>query len=160
MCRSAVRRHYRYLIYCHPLRPALLRDRVCWECRPLDEERMQAGGDLLLGEHDFSAFRASACQARSPVRRIERLEVSRRDRLISIDVVANAFLHHMVRNMAGVLMTIGAGERPVVWVEEVLASRNRRDAGVTAHPYGLYLVNVEYPAPELVIVTVIDITKE
>ena len=143
--RSALRRHYRYLIYCHPLRPALLRDRVCWECRPLDEERMQVGGDLLLGEHDFSAFRAAACQARSPVRRIERLEVSRRDRLISIDVVANAFLHHMVRNIAGVLISIGLGKNPPDWARQVLEGRDRRLGGVTAQPQGLYLVRVEYP---------------
>lgn len=144
--RSALRRHYRYLVYNHPLRPALLRDRVCWECRPLEVERMQAGGAFLLGEHDFSAFRAAACQARSPVRRVERLEVTRRGRLIAIDVVANAFLHHMVRNIAGVLMAIGLGKEPTQWARRVLEGRDRRLAGVTAEPQGLCLVGVEYPS--------------
>ncbi len=144
--RSALRRHYRYLVYNHALRPALLRERVCWECRPLDAERMQAAGAFLLGEHDFSAFRAAACQARSPVRRVERLEVSRRGRLVAIDVVANAFLHHMVRNIAGVLMAIGLGKEPPEWARQVLDGRDRRLGGVTAEPQGLYLVGVEYPA--------------
>jgi tRNA pseudouridine38-40 synthase len=143
--RSARRRQYRYLIYNHPLRPALLRERVCWECRPLDPERMQAGASFLLGEHDFSAFRAAACQARTPVRRLERLEVARRGRLIAVDVVANAFLHHMVRNIAGVLMAIGLGKEPPDWARAVLEGRDRRLGGVTAPPQGLYLVGVEYP---------------
>jgi tRNA pseudouridine38-40 synthase len=143
--RSARRRHYRYLIYNHPLRSALLRDRACWECRPLDDERMQAGASYLLGEHDFSAYRAAACQAKSPVRRVDRIEVSRRGRLIALDVVANAFLHHMVRNIAGVLMAVGLGRRPAEWPREVLVGRDRRLGGVTAPPAGLYLVAVEYP---------------
>jgi tRNA pseudouridine38-40 synthase len=144
--RSALRRRYRYLFYNHPLRPALLRERVSWECRPLDAERMQQGAAFLLGEHDFSAFRAAACQARSPVRRIERLEVRRQGRLIAIDVVANAFLHHMVRNIAGVLVAIGLGKEPPEWARQVLQGRDRRRGGVTAEPQGLYLVGVEYPA--------------
>jgi tRNA pseudouridine38-40 synthase len=143
--RSARRRHYRYLIYNDSARSALLRERACWECRPLDAERMQAGGLHLLGEHDFSAFRAAACQARSPVRRVERIDVSRHGRLIAIDVVANAFLHHMVRNIAGVLMAVGLGRRGPDWPREVLSGRERARGGVTAPPQGLYLVAVQYP---------------
>jgi tRNA pseudouridine38-40 synthase len=143
--RSARRRHYRYLIHNHPARSALLRSRACWECRPLDAERMQAGADLLLGERDFSAFRAAACQARTPHRRVDRIQVSRRGALIAIDVVANAFLHHMVRNIAGVLMAIGLGRQEPRWAGEVLAGRDRTRGGVTAPPQGLYLVAVEYP---------------
>jgi tRNA pseudouridine38-40 synthase len=100
----------------------------------------------LLGEHDFSAYRALACQARSPVRHIHRLEVARHGELVGIDVVANGFLHHMVRNIAGVLLAIGAGRHPPRWALEVLQGRDRRLAGVTAPPDGLYLVGVEYPA--------------
>jgi len=142
---SATARTYRYLILNRGQRPALLRRRVCWEHRPLDAERMQAAGELLLGEHDFSAFRAAGCQARHPVRTIERLEVARTGELIRIDVTANAFLHHMVRNIAGTLIKVGRGERPVEWVAEVLAGRDRTAAGVTAPPEGLYFVQVVYP---------------
>lgn len=142
---SAMARRYRYVIYNDPVRPAHMAEEVTWNHRPLDAQRMQEAAQALLGTHDFSAFRAGQCQAKSPVKTIHHFQVLQQGRFIVLDVRANAFLHHMVRNMAGVLMTIGAGERPVAWVEEVLASRNRRDAGVTAHPYGLYLVNVEYP---------------
>jgi tRNA pseudouridine38-40 synthase len=143
--RSAVRRRYRYLIYNHALRPALLRSRVEWECRALDAGRMQEGALHLLGEHDFSAFRAAACQAKSPVRRVEAIEVRRRDHLVAIEVTANAFLHHMVRNIVGVLVAIGLGRHPPGWAREVLEGRDRRLAGVTAGPLGLYLAAVEYP---------------
>src|SRR3546814_10859321 len=106
---------------------------------------MRAAATAFGGTHDFSAFRALQCQAKSPIRTIHHLELLEYGRLIVIDVRANAFLHHMVRNFAGVLMTIGAGERPVGWAREVLESRIRRTGGVTAHPYGLYLVQVDYP---------------
>ena len=142
---SARSRHYRYVILNRAVRPAVLGSRVCWECRPLAAERMQAAAGYLLGEHDFSSFRAVACQAKRPVRRIYRLEVSRRGSMIFIDVVANAFLHHMVRNIAGVLMSIGMGRHPVTWSREVLEARDRRQGGITAPPEGLYLVGVEYP---------------
>jgi tRNA pseudouridine38-40 synthase len=143
--RSARRRRYRYLIYNHSLRPALLRSRVAWECRRLDVEGMQAGADHLLGEHDFSAFRAAACQAKSPVRRVDRLEVARRGRLVAVEVAANAFLHHMVRNIVGALTAVGLGRRPPGWTRDVLEGRDRRLGGVTAPAQGLYLVSVEYP---------------
>lgn len=142
---SAVRRAYRYVIFTREVRPTFLAYRVTWHYRPLDIERMQAAGNLLLGEHDFSSYRAVACQAKSPVRTLHKLEVSRQGPFIFIDVEANAFLHHMVRNIAGVLMAIGEGERPVEWSREVLEARDRTLGGVTAPPYGLYLTKVGYP---------------
>ncbi len=143
---SARARTYRYLIFNRRVRPALYHGRATWEYRPLDAERMQAGADYLLGEHDFSAYRARACQARSAVRTVYRLEVQRRGALVIIEVCANAFLHHMVRNIAGVLCAIGAGEREPRWAGEVLEGRERARGGVTAPPDGLYLAGVEYPA--------------
>ncbi|WP_028239357.1 tRNA pseudouridine(38-40) synthase TruA [Stutzerimonas azotifigens] len=142
---SAMSRRYRYVIYNDQIRPAHLAEEVTWNHRPLDVERMRAAAACLVGTHDFSAFRAQQCQAKSPVKTIHHLELMQSGRLIVLDVRANAFLHHMVRNLAGVLMTIGAGERPVGWAQEVLAARQRKAGGVTAHPYGLYLVQVEYP---------------
>jgi tRNA pseudouridine38-40 synthase len=128
-----------------PARPGLLSGRVTWECRPLDATRMHDAGRCLVGEHDFTAYRAVQCQARNPVRTVRRLEVRRSGELVVLDIAANAFLHHMVRNIAGVLMTIGRGERPVTWAQEVLASRDRRAGGVTAAAEGLYLTGVRYP---------------
>ncbi len=98
----------------------------------------------LLGEHDFTSYRAVSCQARSPVRRIKKLDISRQAELVVIDVEANAFLHHMVRNIAGVLMTIGKGNEKVSWAKAVLDARDRTMGGITAPPDGLYLVNVRY----------------
>ncbi|MBB1519413.1 tRNA pseudouridine(38-40) synthase TruA [Aquipseudomonas guryensis] len=143
---SAMARRYRYVIYNDQIRPAHMAEEVTWNHRPLDIERMRAAARYLVGTHDFSAFRARQCQAKSPIKTVHHLELLEHGRFIVLDIRANAFLHHMVRNFAGVLMTIGAGERPVEWVEEVLESRVRRTGGVTAHPYGLYLVQVEYPA--------------
>ncbi len=142
---SARRRWYRYIIFNRAVRPTFLAGRTSWEYRPLDEELMNRGARHLLGEHDFSAYRAVACQAQSPLRRIYRLEVTRAGELLYLDVEANAFLHHMVRNIAGVLMAIGVGERPPEWAREVLESRDRRLGGVTAPPQGLYLAGVSYP---------------
>jgi len=142
---SAQSRRYRYVILNREVPSALLRRRVTWEHRPLDEVPMAAAARSLLGEHDFSSFRALACQAKSPVRTVRRLDVVRRGGLLYIDVQANAFLHHMVRNIAGVLLAVGRGERPVEWVAEVLAHRDRTRGGVTAPPSGLYLVGVGYP---------------
>ncbi len=145
---SAQRRRYRYVIYSRPVRPTFLARRVTWEYRTLDIERMQAAASYLLGEHDFSSFRAYACQAKSPVRTVHELKLSRsgeRGEFIMLDIEANAFLHHMVRNIVGVLSAIGAGEQPVEWALEVLEHRDRKLGGVTAPPYGLYLVGVEYP---------------
>ncbi|MDH5179531.1 MAG: tRNA pseudouridine(38-40) synthase TruA [Gammaproteobacteria bacterium] len=142
---SAVRRRYRYVIINRRIRPALLSQRAVWEYRPLDEKRMQAAADYLKGEHDFSSYRALACQAKSPVRTLYQLDVSRQGELVFLDLEANAFLHHMVRNIAGVLMTIGAGEKPPEWAKEVLELRDRTLGGVTAPPGGLYLTGVDYP---------------
>jgi tRNA pseudouridine38-40 synthase len=142
---SAERRAYRYVIFTREVRPTFLAYRVTWHYRPLDVARMQAAGNHLLGEHDFSSYRAVACQAKSPVRTLHKLEVSRQGPFIFIDVEANAFLHHMVRNIAGVLIAIGEGEKPVEWSREVLEARDRTLGGVTAPPHGLYLTEVGYP---------------
>lgn len=143
---SARSRHYRYVIFDSRVRPALEAGRVAWSYRPLDEARMAAAAMHLLGEHDFSSFRSYACQAKHPVRTIYRLDVRREGELVIIDVVANGFLHHMVRNIAGVLMDVGSGRRPVDWAREVLEERDRVRGGVTAPPDGLYFVAVEYPS--------------
>lgn len=142
---KACARRYRYVIYNDPVRPAHMAEEVTWNHRPLDVQRMREAAALLVGTHDFTSFRAVQCQAKSPIKTVHHLNVIKHGRFIVLDVRANAFLHHMVRNFAGVLMTIGAGERPVEWVSEILAARDRRAGGVTAHPYGLYLVRVEYP---------------
>lgn len=143
---GATGRQYRYIILNRIMRPALLRQRVSWDYRPLDVARMAEAGQLLVGKHDFSSFRALACQAKSPVREITSLEIQRSGEFIYLDIAANAFLHHMVRNIAGTLMTVGCSERPISWVEEVLAVRDRTLGGVTAPADGLYLVQVSYPA--------------
>ncbi len=141
----ALRRRYRYVILTRPVRPTFLAGRVSWDYRALDERRMAEAGAYLIGEHDFSSYRALACQAKSPVRTVHRLDVTRQGELIFIDIEANAFLHHMVRNIAGVLMAIGAGEREPSWAHEVLEMRDRTLGGVTAPPHGLYLMEVGYP---------------
>jgi tRNA pseudouridine38-40 synthase len=143
---SALNRRYRYYIYNHPVRPALLRRYASWQCWPLDLEQMQKAANYLVGEHDFSSFRASDCQAHSPVRRIDFIQLTKKDNIICLDIQANAFLQHMVRNIAGVLMAIGSGKKPLSWIEEVLQAKARAAGGVTAPPNGLYLVAVGYPA--------------
>ncbi|WP_339510396.1 tRNA pseudouridine(38-40) synthase TruA [Pseudomonas sp. RL_15y_Pfl2_60] len=139
-------RRYRYVIYNDQIRPAHMAEEVTWNHRPLDVERMRSAARFFVGTHDFSAFRARQCQAKSPIKTVHHLQLLEHGRFIVLDIRANAFLHHMVRNIAGVLMTIGAGERPVEWAKEVLETGVRRTGGVTAHPYGLYLVQVDYPA--------------
>lgn len=142
---SATGRTYRYHILNRVARPGLLAGLVTWECRPLDAERMQRAAVDLIGEHDFSGYRAQACQSKSPVREVRRLDVVRRGDQIMIEIEANAFLHHMVRNIAGVLMAIGQGKAPVTWAGEILAGRNRTVGGVTAPADGLYLEAIDYP---------------
>ena len=142
---SATGRSYRYLILNRRSRPALLRGKVTWEHKPLDAERMHAAAQHLLGEHDFSAYRAQGCQAKSPVRHVRRINVRREGEWIVLDIDANAFLHHMVRNIAGVLIAIGEGRQSTAWSREVLETRNRTLGGVTAPPDGLYLAAVQYP---------------
>jgi tRNA pseudouridine38-40 synthase len=118
---------------------------VTWEYRLLDAARMQTAAQHLVGTHDFSSFRAAECQAHSPVRELRALSIERHGELVHIRAYANAFLQHMVRNIAGVLMQIGAGEREPAWANEVLQARDRRHGGVTAAPDGLYLTDIEYP---------------
>ncbi|MDX1633130.1 MAG: tRNA pseudouridine(38-40) synthase TruA [Marinobacter sp.] len=142
---SASYRRYRYILYNHPVRPAILRNQVSWTYRPLDAQRMHRAAQVLCGEQDFSSFRAAGCQSRTPNRNLHRITVSRHGDYVVIDVQANAFLHHMVRNMAGALMAVGSGERPEAWIRDILEARDRTLAGVTAPPFGLYLVDVGYP---------------
>lgn len=142
---SAMARRYRYVIYNDPIRPAHMAEEVTWNHRPLDVARMREAARALVGTHDFSAFRAMRCQAKSPIKTVHHLQLIEHGRFIVLDIRANAFLHHMVRNIAGVLMTIGAGERPPEWAREVLERGDRHSGGVTAHPYGLYLIQVDYP---------------
>ena len=142
---SATERRYRYVIFNGPVKPALLSRQLTWTYRPLDEARMQEAANYLVGSHDFSSYRAVGCQAHSPVRDVRHLWVKRFGQLVVIDVRANAFLHHMIRNIAGVLMKIGSGDAEPVWAKEVLESRDRRKGGVTAPPFGLYFVNALYP---------------
>lgn len=142
---SAQRRSYRYVLFNRTVRPTFLAHRVTWEYRPLDARLMAEAARDLVGEHDFSSFRALECQAKHPVRTLYRLEVTRENQMVYLDAEANGFLHHMVRNIVGVLATIGAGEQPAQWAREVLAHRNRALGGVTAPPHGLYLTRVQYP---------------
>lgn len=142
---AATERRYRYVILNRESRPALLRNRVWWVHRSLDAGRAAEATRYLIGEHDFSSFRAVACQAKHPVRIVHRLEVTRHGEFLYIDVVANGFLHHMVRNLAGVLMDIARGVHAPEWARAVLAARDRALGGVTAPPDGLYLVGVRYP---------------
>lgn len=142
---SALSRTYRYLILSAPIRTAILQKQISWTRYALDIELMQRAGERLIGEHDFTSFRAAQCQAASPVRQVMGLRLFRHGRLIVLEITANAFLHHMVRNIAGALMDIGRGARPVSWIAELLAAKNRNLAAPTGHPYGLYLVAVGYP---------------
>ncbi len=142
---SAQSRRYLYRILDRPIRPALDRERVCWSRRPLDERRMRDAAEILVGEHDFSAFRAAECQARTTVRRLISVGVTRSGAVVEIDLRANAFLHHMVRIIAGSLLAVGTGDRPPEWLGEVLASRDRTRAGFTAPSAGLFFMAVEYP---------------
>ncbi|SFG81724.1 tRNA pseudouridine(38-40) synthase TruA [Neptunomonas qingdaonensis] len=142
---SALERRYRYLIYSHKVKPALLTKGITWTYKPLNIEKMKLAATYLVGKHDFSSYRAVACQASSPVRDVKELNVYQSGDLIVIDVRANAFLHHMIRNIAGVLMTIGAGEALPVWAKEVLEAKNRCAGGITAPSAGLYFVDVKYP---------------
>jgi len=142
---SATGRGYRYVVLNRPARSSIQSHKVTWECRALDVGSMQQAAIVLTGEHDFSAFRAMGCQAKNPVRKLTRLDVKRTGNYVVIDVYANAFLQHMVRNIAGVLMEIGMGRQPPDWAGEVLMARDRTLGGVTAPADGLYLVRVDYP---------------
>ena len=142
---SGVSRRYRYVIHNTPIRSALLRANVTWQYRQLDHRLMHEAGQILVGEHDFTSFRSVECQSKTPMRLVMDMSVTRKLDYVMIDVRANAFLHHMVRNIAGVLMSVGASRHPVAWVQEVLAAKDRKLGAETAPPYGLYLVSVAYP---------------
>ena len=143
---AALSRTYVYLILNRPMRPALDRLRVCWVRRPVDANAMHVAAQSLIGEHDFTSFRAAECQSATPMRRVQSVTVERDGEIVEITVRANAFLHHMVRNIAGSLILVGAGERPVEWLARALAGRDRTEAGPTAPPQGLYFAGVEYDA--------------
>lgn len=142
---SATSRRYRYVILNRLVRSALERHRAWWVYQHLDDQAMHAAAQQLLGEHDFSAFRAAGCQAATANRKIMSINVSRDRDWISLDIRANAFLQHMVRNIMGTLTTIGFGNEPVAWAGQVLQSKDRKMGGIAAPPHGLTLVQVTYP---------------
>lgn len=142
---SATSRRYHYVIYNHPVRPAIFHNELSWCHDPLGESKMHEAAQCLVGEHDFSSFRAVGCQSRSPFRFIEFINVKRYGHVLIIDIKGNAFLHHMVRNIAGVLMEIGKGRKSVSWCAQVLEAKDRTKGGVTAQPNGLFLTHVDYP---------------
>ncbi len=143
---GALGRHYRYTILNRIARPALDARYVTWERQLLDADAMQRASQALVGENDFSAFRTIACQARTPFRNVHSIGVLRIDDRIVIDIEANAFLHHMVRNIVGSLLPVGRGEKPEAWIAELLAGRDRCLAGPTAPASGLCFVSPLYPA--------------
>jgi tRNA pseudouridine38-40 synthase len=143
---SATSRTYRYLILNRPARSSLYRDRAWWIHRPLDEKRMREAAGYLQGGHDFSAFRAAGCQALTPHREVFALTIERHGEWLVVTVSANAFLQHMVRNMVGLLVAIGAGDEAPAWADAVLKSRDRTRGGVAAPAQGLTLIDVAYPA--------------
>lgn len=141
---SAIARSYRYVLLNHPVRPALNAGMVGWYHKPLDETLMQKAADFLIGEHDFSSFRAAECQANTPVRTLRRLRVARADEQIVFELTANAFLQHMVRNIVGALVYVGAGKQPPAWIVELLRQRDRTRAAPTFAADGLHLCHVAY----------------
>ncbi|WP_202844620.1 tRNA pseudouridine(38-40) synthase TruA [Luteimonas saliphila] len=142
---SAVARRYRYRVLNRPVRPALARQWLSWHWRPLDADAMHRAAQALLGEHDFGAFRSAECEATHARRDLQRITVAREGEVVVIDVQANAFLHHMVRNIVGSLLEVGAGARPEAWIADLLATRDRTRAGPTAPAAGLVFVGPLYP---------------
>lgn len=143
-CASA--RRYAYVVLESPVRPSLEAHRVGWVFRPLDQAAMCEAAAHLIGEHDFTSFRAAECQAPSPIKRLTRLDIQRRGAYWRFDFEANAFLHHMIRNIMGCLLAVGQGQRPAHWMAEVLAARSRDAAAPTFSPDGLYFLGPVYPA--------------
>ena len=142
---SALARSYRYLIYNNKIRPALFAELVTWHLKNLNEKNMSKAAQYLLGEYDFSSFRGCDCQSKTPMRNIHNIHIKRRGKLIILDITANAFLLHMVRNIAGLLIAIGEGKQEPIWAREVLQSCDRQVAAATASAHGLYLTRVYYP---------------
>ncbi len=142
---SALSRRYRYIIYNHSIRPAISTHRVTWYYHRLDVDVMEKAGNYLLGELDFSSFRSAECESKTPMRNVHFIKVTRHGHFVVIDIQANAFLHHMVRNIAGVLMQIGSGKQKPEWAKAVLEAKDRRKAAETASADGLYLWQVNYP---------------
>ena len=142
---SAIARFYRYIILNRGMKSALLRKQVTWFYNPLDAQKMHRAAQYLIGDHDFSSFRAQGCQSKSPCRMMHFIDVYREGEKVIMDISANAFLHHMVRNIAGTLMEIGMGKRPPDWTRYLLEVKDREQGGITASPYGLYLGGVYYP---------------
>ena len=146
---KALARRYRYVIYNRPIRPAILNTHTSWHFYPLEVERMRTAASFLLGEQDFSSFRSSKCNSKTAMRNVTDFSIERRGDFVIFEIEANAFLHHMVRNIAGVLMKIGGGFKEIDWMQEVLLSQSRRSAAETAPAGGLYLIRVRYPEPYL-----------
>lgn len=142
---SATARTYRYLIANQPQRPAICHHGLTWEKKALNEPLMHQAAQKLLGEQDFSSFRAAGCQSRTPNRNIHAVNICRQGNLVIVEITANAFLHHMVRNIVGSLLCVGRGDQPVDWLETLLQKRDRTQAPATAPANGLYLVGVNYP---------------
>jgi len=142
---SATARRYRYLILNQPVRSALSHRRAWWIHQQLDDNAMQLAADMLLGRNDYSSFRAAGCKASTPIRAVTELKVSRQQNRIAVTVTANAFLQHMVRNICGLLVAIGRGEKEPLWAAQVLQARDRTQGGMAAPPQGLTLVGVDYP---------------
>lgn len=141
---SAIAREYQYKIYNTKVRSALNASHFLWEPRKLNINAMNQSANILLGKHDFSAFRGSLCQAKSPIKTIEKIQFTKNNNELILSIKANAFLHHMVRNIVGTLLKVGKEERSVKWVEDVLDSKQRKNAGPTAPPQGLYFVKAFY----------------
>jgi tRNA pseudouridine38-40 synthase len=143
---AAIQRGYRYVLLNHPVRPGLNDGLIGWHHRPLDADLMNRAAAQLIGQHDFSAFRAAECQAKSPVKELRQVHIERRGEYLLCDFRADGFLHHMVRNLMGCLVQIGAGAQPAEWMGEILASRDRTLAAPTFAAAGLYLTHIRYPA--------------
>jgi tRNA pseudouridine38-40 synthase len=141
---AATARHYTYLLANRPVRPAILAGRIGWYHRPLDVAVMREGAAALVGTHDFSAFRAAMCQAKSPVKTLARADIAAQGECIRFDFSANAFLHHMIRNIVGALVRVGAGKAPPAWIGELLAGRDRTRAAATFAATGLYFTGADY----------------
>lgn len=144
---TATARRYRYVIFNHPIRSAILDNRATWYYYPLNVELMREACQFLMGEQDFSSFRSSQCNSKTAMRHVTEIQLEKRGDFVILEIQANAFLHHMVRNIAGVLMKIGAGYRKPIWMKEVLQAKSRKAAAETASPFGLYLTQVQYPDP-------------